>query len=302
MLADAKAREDISVEDLNESFYISYEMAAHRLTNLITRHFDIPVHFQRSDPEGLLWKAYENDGVLLPSDLDGTIEGQRLCRWWSSRQAFESEDSYSLHYQYTETVAGTFWCATHIGVESERGDAITIGTAASTAHWFRGSDTTRRAVSRCPDPSCCRRPPAEAVRTLGGSGLAVGPRSQPLRVGTANRHRGLQSAPGGGPHRRVLVPRSPYRRARGPLIRRAGFVPRIGVQTRVTRRCRPADLDPGGVKEETRGPQNRPRTGGDAGRPGPGGAAGVVPVPAGRDRPAGARAGCAMWGPSSRPS
>ncbi len=121
MLADAKAREDISVEDLNESFYISYEMAAHRLTNLITRHFDIPVHFQRSDPEGLLWKAYENDGVLLPSDVDGTIEGQGLCRWWSSRQAFESEDSYSLHYQYTETVAGTFWCATHIGVERERG-------------------------------------------------------------------------------------------------------------------------------------------------------------------------------------
>jgi predicted transcriptional regulator/transcriptional regulator with XRE-family HTH domain len=163
MLADAKAREDISVEDLNESFYISYEMAAHRLTNLITRHFDVPVHFQRSDPEGLLWKAYENDGVLLPADGDGTIEGQRLCRWWSSRQAFESEDSYSLHYQYTETVAGTFWCATHIGVERERGDAVTIGTVAAAAHWFRGSDTTRRAVSRCPDPSCCRRPHGEAV-------------------------------------------------------------------------------------------------------------------------------------------
>jgi XRE family transcriptional regulator, fatty acid utilization regulator len=168
MLAAAKAREDISVEDLNESFYISYEMAAHRVTNLITRHFDIPVHFQRSDPEGLLWKAYENDGVLLPSDVDGTIEGQRLCRWWSSRQAFESEDSYSLHCQYTETVAGTFWCVTHIGVESERGDAITIGTAASTAHWFRGSDTTRRAISRCPDPSCCRRPPADAIRRWEG--------------------------------------------------------------------------------------------------------------------------------------
>jgi transcriptional regulator with XRE-family HTH domain/predicted transcriptional regulator len=114
-LAEAKANQDISVEDLNESFYISYEMAAHRLTNLITRHFDIPVHFQRSDPEGRLWKAYENDGVLLPADADGTIEGQELCRWWSSRQAFEAEDSYSLHYQYTDTVAGSFWCATTSG-------------------------------------------------------------------------------------------------------------------------------------------------------------------------------------------
>jgi predicted transcriptional regulator/DNA-binding XRE family transcriptional regulator len=163
VLAAAKARDDISVEDLNEMFYISYEMAAHRLTNLITKHFGIPIHFQRSDPEGVLWKAYENDGVLLPADADGTIEGQRLCRWWSSRQAFESEDSYALHYQYTETGAGTFWCATHIDLDRDRGDAITIGTAEGSAHWFRGSDTSRRAKSSCPDPACCRRPAANAI-------------------------------------------------------------------------------------------------------------------------------------------
>jgi transcriptional regulator with XRE-family HTH domain len=168
VLADAKAREDISVEDLNEMFYISYEMAAHRLTNLITRHFDIPVHFQRSDADGLLWKAYENDGVLFPSDVDGTIEGQRLCRWWSSRQAFESEDSYSMHYQYTETVAGVFWCCTHIGVEQDRGSAITIGTREAQAHWFRGSESSRRTRSRCPDPGCCRQPSTEALRRWEG--------------------------------------------------------------------------------------------------------------------------------------
>src|SRR5579875_2330415 len=126
VLADAKRSEDIAVEDLGEMFYISYEMAAHRLTNLITRHFGIPVHFQRSDHEGLLWKAYENDGVLLPADVDGTIEGQRLCRWWSSRQAFESEDFYVIHSQRTETVAGTFWCVRHIDIGRDRGDAITV--------------------------------------------------------------------------------------------------------------------------------------------------------------------------------
>jgi transcriptional regulator with XRE-family HTH domain/predicted transcriptional regulator len=162
-LADAKSREDISVDDLGEIFYISYEMAAHRLTNLITRHFGIPVHFQRSNPEGILWKAYENDGVLLPADIDGTIEGQQLCRWWSSRQAFESEDSYELHYQRTETVAGTFWCVTHIGLDHDRGDAITVGTRDEMSHWFRGSDTGRRAVSSCPDPACCREPTRDAV-------------------------------------------------------------------------------------------------------------------------------------------
>lgn len=168
VLGDAKERGDISVEDLNEVFYISYEMAAHRLTNLITRHFDIPIHFQRSDPEGVLWKAYENDGVILPADTDGTIEGQRVCRWWSARQAFESEDSYSSHYQYTATAAGTYWCVTHVEVEGGRGDAVTVGTTEEHARWFRGSDTTRRATSRCPDLTCCRQPPPNAVRRWEG--------------------------------------------------------------------------------------------------------------------------------------
>ncbi|MDA8046541.1 MAG: XRE family transcriptional regulator [Actinomycetota bacterium] len=168
LIGEAKAREDISVEDLSESFYISYEMAAHRLTNLITRHFDIPIHFQRSDAEGILWKAYENDGVLLPADVDGTIEGQKLCRWWSSRQAFESEDSYALHYQYTSTVAGPFWCVTHLDLDRDRGGAITVGTNEAYARWFRGSDTPRRAESTCPDPACCRQPEPDAVRRWEG--------------------------------------------------------------------------------------------------------------------------------------
>ena len=169
VLADAKRRQDISVEDLKEIFYISYEMAAHRLTNLVTRHFGIPVHFQRTDPEGIVWKAYENDGLVLPSDADGTIEGQRVCRWWSARQAFESEDSYAMHYQFTATPAGTFWCATHLQIGADSGHAVTIGAAERDAHWFRGSETTRRLRSRCPDPTCCRQPPADAVRRWEGA-------------------------------------------------------------------------------------------------------------------------------------
>ena len=169
LLSEAKTRRDVSVEDVAEVFYISYEMAAHRVTNLITEHLGIPVHFQRSDPEGILWKAYENDGVPLPADADGTVEGQRLCRHWSARAAFESDDSYSHHYQYTETAAGTFWCGTHIEIERERGDAVTVGTTEAFARWFRGWDTPRRARSTCPDPECCRRPPAAAQRRWEGA-------------------------------------------------------------------------------------------------------------------------------------
>ncbi|MDQ6715450.1 MAG: helix-turn-helix domain-containing protein, partial [Actinomycetota bacterium] len=40
LLARARDEGDLSVEDLKQVFYISYEMAAHRLTNLVTHHFD----------------------------------------------------------------------------------------------------------------------------------------------------------------------------------------------------------------------------------------------------------------------
>lgn len=158
LLSEAKQSNDISVEDVNELFYVSYEMAAHRITNLITRHLSIPVHFLRTDRNGRLWKAYENDGVPVAADADGTVEGQQVCRWWGSRQAFESEDAYALHYQYTETPEGTYWCSTHIEVQRDLGDAITLGTNERSARYFRGSDTRRRTVSRCPDPLCCREP------------------------------------------------------------------------------------------------------------------------------------------------
>ena len=97
LLAEARDAGDLSVEDVRDVFYVSYEMAAHRMTNLLTRHFAIPVHFQRSNPEGILWKAYENDGVPLPKDRDGSLEGQRLCRRRAARAAVGSADPLRLH-------------------------------------------------------------------------------------------------------------------------------------------------------------------------------------------------------------
>jgi predicted transcriptional regulator/DNA-binding XRE family transcriptional regulator len=166
MLTRAHAQHDISVEDIKEVFYVSYEMAAHRLTNLLTHHFDLAVHFLRVDDDGVIWKAYENDAVPFPTDADGVIEGQRACRHWGTRRAFTSEDKFADHAQYTETPAGEFWCGTQIDVE--RQEAITIGAQAADARWFRGHQTRTRASSRCPDGECCRRPPAEAVRRWGG--------------------------------------------------------------------------------------------------------------------------------------
>ena len=159
-LLDAKKERDLSVEDLRDVFSVSYEMAAHRFTNLATYHLGVTCHFVKNDEAGIIYKAYENDGLVLPADSTGAIEGQRMCRKWSGRQVFASPDRYSPYAQYSDTPSGTFWCVAHVDPGRERGSAITLGTSYEHARWFRDRDTVRRMVSRCPDGDCCQRPPA----------------------------------------------------------------------------------------------------------------------------------------------
>ncbi len=180
-LVEAKKERDLSIEDLRDGFYVSYEMAAHRFTNLVTEHLGLPVHFVRSDEQGIIWKAYENNDVPFPRNSVGAIEGQRLCREWGTRQAFHSEDKFSMHYQYTDTSDGTFWCCTHVEATQEPVSAITVGAAFKEAQFFRGRQTDRHSVSRCPDPSCCRRPAgALASRWEGWAWPSVRPNSHVL--------------------------------------------------------------------------------------------------------------------------
>ena len=167
-LQAAKARNDLSVEDLAEAYNVSYEMAGHRFTNLATRHLDLAVHFIRSDEHGVVWKAYENNDVPFNRDVSGAVEGQRLCRNWGTRRVFDTPRSYDIHYQYTETPKGMFWCATYLEVDREPQHAVTVGTTFSGAKHFRGRTTLARSTSSCPDPACCRRPTSEQAERWGG--------------------------------------------------------------------------------------------------------------------------------------
>jgi predicted transcriptional regulator/DNA-binding XRE family transcriptional regulator len=161
---DAAMKEgDLAVSDLEERFNVSHEMAAHRFTNLATHHLGIRTHFVRSDGEGVIWKAYENDGIPFPEDHVAAIEGQLLCRHWGARRAFDSRRRFSTHYQFTETLAGTYWDATTIEATREPSHAITVGCTRRDARYFRGGETSEKATSRCPDGPCCRRPPADMV-------------------------------------------------------------------------------------------------------------------------------------------
>jgi XRE family transcriptional regulator, fatty acid utilization regulator len=159
-LRGARDARDLSVEDFRDVFAVSYEMAAHRFTNLVTHHLDLPCHFVKNDAGGIIYKAYENDGLVFPTDVTGAIEGQRMCREWSGRQVFASADRFSPLAQYCDTPAATYWCIAFVDPGPERGFAITLGASYEHSRWFRGRDTTRRAVSACPDGECCQRPPA----------------------------------------------------------------------------------------------------------------------------------------------
>jgi len=159
-LGEAKDARDLSVEDLRDVFSVSYEMAAHRFTNLATHHLGLTCHFVKNDSGGTIYKAYENDGVTFPADAAGAIEGQRMCRYWSGRQVFASADRFSPYFQYSDTPAGTYWCTAQVDAGPQRGFAITLGVPYEDSRWFRDRETTRRLTSACPDGDCCQRPPA----------------------------------------------------------------------------------------------------------------------------------------------
>lgn len=160
-LERAKAERRLAIEDLRDVFSVSYETAAHRFTNLATHHLGLPVHFMRVSEDGVIYKAYENDDVTFPADVTGAIEGQIVCRYWAARAVFNAADRYASHYQYTHMGRGTYWCTTHVERTPEGEFAIDVGVPYEHSKWFQGRETSKQATSKCPDPSCCRRPPAE---------------------------------------------------------------------------------------------------------------------------------------------
>jgi predicted transcriptional regulator/DNA-binding XRE family transcriptional regulator len=160
VLTAAKHGRDLAVEDLTDLFSVSYEMAAHRFTNLASHHLGMACHFVKNDASGIIYKAYENDGVLFPADPTGAIEGQRMCRQWSGRQVFSAADRFSPYCQYSDTPSGTYFCVAQVDPRVDRGFAITLGVRFADSRWFRGRETSVRTQSACPDGECCTRPPA----------------------------------------------------------------------------------------------------------------------------------------------
>ena len=210
-LADAKQARDLSVEDLRDVFSVSYEMAAHRFTNLATHHLGLPCHFVKNDESGVIYKAYENDGAGAARRRVRGDRGPAACAA-GGRAARSSPraDRFSPDYQYTRHAVG------HLLVRRLR---RTLGASAaspspsasrtSTPAGSAAATRPSRVVSRCPDGDCCQRPPDRAGRALGGHGLAVGPGPLAHPVRAADRE-----LPGVDDDRRVRVPRLPRPRVK----------------------------------------------------------------------------------------
>lgn len=166
-LRAAKEARDIALEDLRDAYAVSYETAAHRFCNLATEHLDLQVHFMRTSADGVIYKAYENDGVRFPMDASGAIEGARVCRAWTARVVFDRPVG-EVYHQYTDTGRGTYWC-TAVAEPTPAGlFSVSLGVPFDQVRWMRGRDTRERRVSRCPDPRCCTQPPAELARAWDG--------------------------------------------------------------------------------------------------------------------------------------
>lgn len=168
LLRQARDAKDLAIEDLRDGYGVSYETAAHRFTNLATRHLGLPVHFMRTAEDGVVYKAYENDGVRFPADPTGAIEGQRVCRSWTARTVFARPESAEAYAQYTDTGRGTYWCTAMVEQTPAGRFSVSVGVPFAQVRWMRGRDTEHRAISRCPDPDCCARAPEEQRRRWDG--------------------------------------------------------------------------------------------------------------------------------------
>jgi predicted transcriptional regulator/DNA-binding XRE family transcriptional regulator len=165
LLSEAKQQRQISMEDLRDAFAVSYEMAAHRFTNLATERLGLEVHFMKAHESGTLIKAYENDGVRFPSDALGNFEGATVCRNWTARTVFSQPDRFNPWYQYTDMASGgTYWCTSRVEKAKEGLYSVSVGVRFEDVKWFRGRETSHRSQSFCPDDRCCRRASSDLTR------------------------------------------------------------------------------------------------------------------------------------------
>ncbi len=128
------------VQQLAESFEMSYEACAHRLCNLSDpRRAGVPLHFMRVDVAGNISKKYSASGLRFP-------HGSGSCPKWAVHQAFLQPSVITRQYSMMPDGA-TYFCFAKVAVAPERGSlvrgttySIGLGAAAADAKHLSYAD------------------------------------------------------------------------------------------------------------------------------------------------------------------
>ena len=179
LLDRAKKGRDLAVEDLVDLFSVSYEMAAHRFTNLATHHLGLPCHFVKNDASGIIYKAYENDGVIFPADPSGAIEGQRLCRQWSGGRC-SGRPTASHRTASTPTPRRVPTSAWPRSTRAPTAASPSPSACRSSTH--AGSAVARRPPGCTPPAPTASAAAARRPRWPSGGRARPGPRPGPIRT------------------------------------------------------------------------------------------------------------------------
>jgi len=121
-------------------------------------HFGIPVHFTRVHENGIVYKAYENDGVRFPADVTGAIEGQpsaaggRPARSSARRPVF-------VVLPVHRHVRGHILVHGPHRVDPLRRVLVTVGTPFEHARWFRAATPPGVRCPAAPTPTVAGAPP-----------------------------------------------------------------------------------------------------------------------------------------------
>ena len=205
LLDQAKAERDLAIEDLRDAFSVSYEMAAHRFTNLATEHLGLRTHFVRSDEAGIIWKAYENNDVPVPAQLGG-------CHRRSAAVPGVGDPAgVRVRRQVLDALPVHRHRRRHLLVRHPRRSGEGAGGGD-----HRGSRVRRRPVLpgqadqpplglQLPRRRLLPASPSRPGRALGGVGVVVGAAQQPR----PRRHAG-RDRPRCRRHRDLRVPRPPH--------------------------------------------------------------------------------------------
>ena len=193
----------ISIEDLRDAFAVSYETAAHRFTNLATRHLGHPGALHEGARVGHDHQGVRERRRAVPDRRPRRGRGAARVPQVDARGRCSTSRTGSAPGTSTPTrPTGTYWCTSRIEKAKEGEFSVSVGVPFAHVKWFRGRETPHRAVSALPGrvvlpPRARRRSPSGGTGRPGrrrARRRACSPRCPPAPSPGSTRPRSTSSS------------------------------------------------------------------------------------------------------------